>query len=278
MRVVTLATHSDGYYDCLLQSCRRYNVKLEVLGWGTKWQGFNHKLHLLCKFLQNLPEKEVVMCIDAYDVVLLNDVQELEKQYNDFVDVNGSKMIVSTEKYANRLFKLYSKLAFGSCQGNDLNAGTYIGHAGTLLNVLRSVTNNDSFQLSGDDQRALTTVCKLSDDIAFDTEWDWFVVANRFADKSGIQISNQQLTYNNHQPFVLHCPGNVDMTPFLLQLGYEPTYTAENRTTFQYMCKVVPHQLAVIVQHNKTVVFLFVLFLVVVAVIMYRSRRCNINQ
>lgn len=37
MRLVTVATHSERYFPYLLESCKRVDAKLDVLGWGQPW-------------------------------------------------------------------------------------------------------------------------------------------------------------------------------------------------------------------------------------------------
>lgn len=275
MKVVTVATHADGYFDCLMMSCRRHGVELKVLGWGTEWKGFNHKLHLLCEYLMTVPAKEVVMFIDAYDVVILRDLRELEEQYEAFARVNGSKMVVSVEKYSNLLYESTGNLVFGTCRGRDLNAGTYMGHADVVLRMLHLVVNDPDFAMGGDDQRAITKVCRKQSEMVFDSMWKWFIVLNRFSDKSGVRVVDGDLVYKGIlRPFVLHCPGNVDMTGILKELGYEhdpASIRGKKRSTLDYMMKIAPHQVWLIVRHHFPEIILALL----VTWLMSRRRRCS---
>jgi hypothetical protein len=47
MHIVTVANKNEGYFNYLVESCKRNGGKLEVLGWGQEWKGFIMKMNLL---------------------------------------------------------------------------------------------------------------------------------------------------------------------------------------------------------------------------------------
>ena len=49
MKLITVATHNDGYFKWLKESCKRYNYDLVILGYNEKWKGFNWRLELMIR-------------------------------------------------------------------------------------------------------------------------------------------------------------------------------------------------------------------------------------
>lgn len=45
MKLITYATHSTGYFEALKESAARNHFDFEVIGFGTKWNGFTQKLN-----------------------------------------------------------------------------------------------------------------------------------------------------------------------------------------------------------------------------------------
>ena len=85
VRLVTVATHSQFYFPWLLESCKRYNTKIEVLGWGEKWKGFTWRFSLMIEYLKSLDPEEIVCFIDAYDVILLRPLEDIVSYFNDII-------------------------------------------------------------------------------------------------------------------------------------------------------------------------------------------------
>lgn len=44
IHIVTVATHNEGYFEYLVESCKRNGAKLEVLGWGTKMDRIHNEI------------------------------------------------------------------------------------------------------------------------------------------------------------------------------------------------------------------------------------------
>ena len=134
MKLITVATHSDGYFPFLMESCKRHNASshLTILGWQQKWLGFNWRNNLVLNFLESIPkpDHEVVCFIDAYDVILLKDFETLEETFKNHPHSKHA-IIVSIEQIKSIRAKIGS-LYFGKCQGHSINAGCYIGYASNI--------------------------------------------------------------------------------------------------------------------------------------------------
>lgn len=271
MRVITVATKSEGYFPYLMESCRRFGIRLDVLGWNTKWQGFNHRLHLVQEFLKTLNDNEIVMFIDAYDVVFTRGLEELENQYKERA---GGRVAIAVEEITRLGPVAYFNVVFGKCDGKALNAGTYMGYVYAVKDMLSAL---DSKRKHGDDQRAITDLCqKRLDTFYLDEASDWFLVSGgeRKVD-ADIHFADGQLWFRGRRPFVLHCPGNRDMTPFLTGMGYPPP--AKDLRRGDYRAKVALHQLRQLVERGwesvmGKVVMSAMVLLVVILIMRYMRK------
>jgi uncharacterized LabA/DUF88 family protein len=77
LHLVTVATHKDGYFDYLVESCKRNGKDVKVLGYEEKWQGFNWRFTLILDYLKKLNKNDIVCVIDGYDVLCTRNLNEL---------------------------------------------------------------------------------------------------------------------------------------------------------------------------------------------------------
>ena len=49
-KIVTVATHDDGYLSALKILCKRNNISLYILGYNEKWQGWDWRTQILITF------------------------------------------------------------------------------------------------------------------------------------------------------------------------------------------------------------------------------------
>jgi len=225
MRFVTVATQSAGYYEYLVQSCKRHNVQLDVLGWGMKWGGWVWRMDLIRKYYESLPPDEIVCFIDAYDVLILQDSSVIEKRFLD----TGARIVVAedfnTDSYDEFIARIFM---FGTCQDVRVNAGTYIGYASDILWMLNTMcslngcTKDDKL----DDQKMMTQLCSLVPyRFHIDTDRRIFLCICYRDDMrlAGITVDNQrQLHYKGMiDPCILHGAGKANLDRLIARLGYD---------------------------------------------------------
>lgn len=222
MKLVTVATTSERYFPWLQQSCKRFNADLTVLGWGEKWKGLNWKIYMLVKYLKSVSPDEIVCFIDAYDVILLKPLEELEKRFIELHQKTGCKIVIGQDKGLNAIHTLGINYIFGSCNKSNLNAGTYIGYAKDLLTVLQGAYNI-SPHFDSDDQVLLVKYCKIAPDSFYidDASYCFFTYTNPLG-LTGHQLYEQDAC-------ILHAPGTTNITSFLKEQGYEFTIEEENK-------------------------------------------------
>lgn len=222
MRLVTVATHSDGYFPWLIQSCERHNADLEILGWGQKWQGFAWRLTLMIDYLKSLDQNEIVCFIDAYDVVLLKPLSKIEERFIKIHKETKCKMVVAHEDHDSMIHYLGANFTFGTCKGQNVNAGTYVGFANDLIETLEQIYKLNP-QFNSDDQELLVKYCKaFPQKIHIDVDKTLFYT---FIDVFGFSTKKLLQDISVMDSCVLHAPVTTSITKELKALGY--TFTKE---------------------------------------------------
>lgn len=228
LHIVTVATKNEGYFDYLVQSCKRNGATLEVLGWGQEWKGFTMKFELMKKYLEKLPHDDIVCFVDGYDVIILEPVEKIEKLFRE----SGKEIIVSRDidinfvPFIGDVVKSY----YGLCHGYSINSGTYMGYVKDLKELFRMM----HLHKSNDDQVLLTQLCNQNEKITIDIDRNLFLVTN-YGDKnfSKIQVKNNKLLFENIYPCILHAAGNGNIDHILKQLGYDVS-NVRNRNSISY--------------------------------------------
>ena len=185
IHAVTYATHSQGLFENLVNN--DVGVKVEVLGWGKKWNGFRDKFVGVYEFCNKCKDDDIVVFIDGFDSLINKDLETIKFR---FLKMN-CKTLFSKDRYKlNRIF--------GQCtaDGTVLNSGLYMGYVKYLKLLIKDAINDEC----KDDQRSMNTLCKKYPDI--------------------ITLDTDSLVFKNHTPFenlktdtddacIVSYPGNV---------------------------------------------------------------------
>jgi hypothetical protein len=227
MKLVTVANKELGYMPYLLQSCKRHNATIDVIGVGLEWKGFNDRNHLMKDYLSTLHDDEIVCFIDAFDVVLLRPLEELEAFFREFSSKTGTSLIVGCDKLQQTYQRVFSTWRFSTCQDKKINAGTYIGYVNTIKEMISKLLADDA-KPSSDDQMLMTKLCKREPNKFFiDCDSVFFLTVmnpfRNFLDTTGVEVHDGQLHYYGNSPFFAHGNGNTDMKHLLMALGYKVT-------------------------------------------------------
>ncbi len=236
VHIVTVATESKYYFDYLKKTCSKNGIDLTVLGYGEKWQGFAWRFKLMLDYLKSLNPDDIVCFVDGYDVICIRDLKELKKVFEEVVLREKCKIIVGkdADNY-NYLQSLLLSITFGTCKNQNLNAGTYIGYAKNLIEILNSTYNINPDTYS-DDQILLTKYCNIKpEDFYVDVNNEIFVVLQKLFDQvdNYIDIHENKNYYKNSQPFFIHAPGFTFLDKTLIKLNY----SSKNDTKFLEISK-----------------------------------------
>ena len=100
MKVITYATKKDQYYDSLEDSCKKFDYELITLGLGKKWHGMGDKIKGVYGYLSDLILKEeLVLVVDAYDVVFCRHSSEIEKEFLE--NYEQDDIVFNSERLSN---------------------------------------------------------------------------------------------------------------------------------------------------------------------------------
>lgn len=219
MHIVTVVTHSENYFPYLVESCKRNGSELVILGYGEKWLGFNWKIKKMIEYLNTLHKNDVVCFVDGYDVICTRNLNELEAEFIALKEKTSCKMIVGYENlfYFNKLGNLY----FGKCKNKSLNAGTYIGYAEDILDIIQKIYNLNP-KNDADDQILMTKYCNLNNDLYIDIDNKLFLtISSSLNDLNKyITYKDNKLTYKGNYPFFIHAPGYGILDTIIEKLGY----------------------------------------------------------
>jgi len=257
MKIVTVATHVDGYMPWLIQSCERYNTQLYTLGIGEKWEGYNWKFKKMKEFLKTVNPKEVVCFIDAYDVILLKDPKKLEDDFNSFSNISNKKIIIGCDQPKPTYMKALAYVTFGRCEDKLINSGTYIGKAEDLLfmiNELQHMAKDDS---SVDDQVLLKDWCNVNPNlIHIDCDNIFFLV-------TGDPYTDLDIK-KSISPYFLHAPGNTYIDNIIKDLNYKITPEQE-----EYIKKYHKRSLVKKVKYYGSFKQYKIIFLLIILYLLY---------
>ena len=128
-----------------------YGVYPKNLGKGVDWQGGTmqstgggHKINILRDYINTLPDNDVVIFTDAYDVMYFSDLEEITRRYLGFC----SKVLFSAETEIWPDKSLADKFPDGGTKYRYLNSGTFIG----VVSELKKILNSATIENSSDDQ------------------------------------------------------------------------------------------------------------------------------
>mgnify|MGYP001565801898 FL=1 len=144
VEVVTYANKSQGMFEDLVKNT--FGVPIKVLGWGTKWNGFNDKYRGMSEYLKTKRDTDIVIFLDGFDTKINKDPQDVVKLFEKC----DCKILVS--KGPNPGDHL-----LGTCRdGIAANSGMYMGY----VKFLKVMIDEALSYTCEDDQVNLNTVCK----------------------------------------------------------------------------------------------------------------------
>jgi hypothetical protein len=148
LHVCTLATKPKEGLDRLLESCHFHNILLTVMGMGKPFRGCGDKLLYSQELLNTLPDDDILLYIDAYDILI---VQPTEKILNAFLQMKAN-IVVSAERFCHPDKELASQFQ-AETSFKYICAGAFIGYVKSLKTLFNNFSPIDP---EADDQRIFT--------------------------------------------------------------------------------------------------------------------------
>jgi hypothetical protein len=166
MKVVTYANKSSGLFDKLINN--KHRVHVEVLGWGTKWNGYQDKIQGVLDYLKTQPDDEIVIFVDGFDSIIKDNLSTVKQKFEQYdckalfsMDTNPQNVLLKPFGY------LTQRTIFGTCYLNKtVNAGMFMGYVKHLKMVLNDISKHNC----KDDQVVANKLCKKYDFIKVDID------------------------------------------------------------------------------------------------------------
>lgn len=132
----TIATHKTPELERLINSFKKSNIPLVILGFGCKWQGFGNKLLWFKEHLEKYGDNNhIALFVDAYDVVCVGQEQEIIKKFVSF----KKPIVFSGEKGCHPEASLAKHFDYINSPFKYPNSGTYIGYSKNILGMLKKI-------------------------------------------------------------------------------------------------------------------------------------------
>ena len=126
----------------LIKSCKENNVNINVDGIGSKWNGNKDKPINFLKFLTECRDDQIVMFIDANDVIFYDNQENIKKKFLEF----NKNIVISAEKNCSpdKEISEYYPEETKNETFRYINSGTYIGYVKDLKEMLNSYNSGNN--------------------------------------------------------------------------------------------------------------------------------------
>lgn len=146
---ITYATHDQGLFKELVENPY---IKINVLGFGEKWNGFKDKPKGVLAYTRHIPDDDYVVFLDGFDTKVVKEPKDIIKRFKSYnCDILFSEDALPIPKY-------FKEKIFGMCNDGFLNAGMYMGKAKNIRELSSLIAKQ---KYSTDDQRTATVICNL---------------------------------------------------------------------------------------------------------------------
>lgn len=195
----------------LIDTANKFNIPIKFLGVGHTYSGFRNRLFILIDYLKTIDPETILLVMDGYDT-LFNTPPD---QILDIFKSKNTRILFSTEKlYTYQYGQFQHKYDQIESKYRYINAGTYMGYAGDLLQMLIELF--DPSIIPADIDQGLMGIWIYNNfenpfkvqldtncEIFWVTSGDWFELKGIAND--GKEIINP---YTNTKPFIIHNTGN----------------------------------------------------------------------
>ena len=253
-RVVAFATNKQSYFDLFLESCLRYGIDPVILGWNEKWIGFGKKMMIIRRYIGDLPEDEIIISVDPFDVIFLCGLEEIEDKFDrseaSFLCGALNLGTFNGAIYNREFNKTGMKPRETPTNYNFLNTGTWISRAGYARYLIDELVEKYHMNETTMDQQLLTGIY-INNLYNVDIDWGCEIFHNllfmdfitRRPDLKNLEFIDNRVinTASASQPCILHASGNTSMKTIALKLGYEPGKMVPVNGNINFLKKSIFH-------------------------------------
>lgn len=191
LHIVTMASDNTPSLQQLKDSCTYFGHRLDVVGMGEPFS-FGKKLRDYKKYIDSLPDGDVVLCVDGYDVLVLADEKTLMERFLSL----HAPVVCCTETNCHPYAHLAPHYPSTDSRFKYLNSGSYIGYAGALKKIFASF---DDLADEVDDQGILSLYyLYFKDSICLDHEAKLFLTL--------LDVSAQDIEFHKERKSITYSP------------------------------------------------------------------------
>lgn len=188
VHVLTVGTDETKMW-ALEQSAKRFGVSYLNLGNGVSWgggtmegEGGGHKINLVRGHLTSLPDEDIVLFCDGYDVMFVDDLQTIKDRFFGF----DCDILFAAERNCWPQPILAAQFPMTSSPYKYLNSGLYIGKVGMLKQFL-----NEAIADEHDDQLWMQKRFLSVSDINVKLDYEGYIFqCDDDVSFNGVQVSN----------------------------------------------------------------------------------------
>ena len=143
--IITVGTDENKMWG-LEQSAKRHGITYLNLGRGVKWdggtmvgQGGGHKINLVRSHIQTLPNEDLVLFVDGYDVLFTDNIHSIKERFEGF----DCDILFAAEKSCWPEPTIAPQFPMTPTPYKYLNSGVYMGKVARLNHFFSEVVAND---------------------------------------------------------------------------------------------------------------------------------------
>ncbi len=205
--IFTVASQKTIGLSRLLDSCKHFDIEIDVLGLGLPYEKNTQKLVYVQEYLDTIPDDHVVLFVDGYDTII---VETKEKILAKFLAKNINCVFSASTILYPPKESLRSKFPSSPTRFKYLNSGSYIGYAGYIKAMLKSM---QPFDLSKRSDQGLFQLyyLKHKQEIRLDYDCDLFLCSLTALKKEDLRLNPAKKSVHylgtNKHPCVVHGNG-----------------------------------------------------------------------
>ena len=141
MKILTVATKEEGYYSTLRRTAVENGFTLKTLGQGKPWKGLAWKIDLYLEELKRYEKRELVICADGYDVVVIGCATEVKTKFLK----TGHPLMFSGQRYFPNqkwIQKIADQLMSNSKTNNIGNLNAHLDYSRPCMGLLIGYADN----------------------------------------------------------------------------------------------------------------------------------------
>lgn len=141
----TVATFWHPNLDKLIASCKKHHFDLDILGMGEHYFGNGTKFIYMNEYLKKFRDDEIVMFVDAFDVIIIADKKTILKKFLK----KDARFVMAAEKNCVPFGELKNEYPRSPTPFKYVNTGTYIGYVKDLkawLDAMQPIKANECDQ------------------------------------------------------------------------------------------------------------------------------------